>query len=223
MGRSPRQPMPKQMLAAMPPRRISSSSTRKDSETLCSWSGISWSANLPGKVIKWSVAMEPVTAMRTGSFSSYVSSGSFSGYLNTRGGCAPPTRGPEKTTSIASRSHRDGQARLPTYIAPGSHDRVERACLRGRDGGVTRLYACRGRPRHITRESGSVEGVAAGARACGIRVVDREALLLDGVDEVDGGSAEVRHAHPVDPYAHAAEVMDRVAIELTLVEEELID
>ncbi|GAA2948927.1 hypothetical protein GCM10020227_14960 [Streptomyces flavovirens] len=33
---------------------------------MCSWSATSWSVNLPGKVIRWSVAMEPVTAMRTG-------------------------------------------------------------------------------------------------------------------------------------------------------------
>ena len=32
----------------------------------------------------------------------------------------------------------------------------------------------------------------------GVRVVDREALLLDGVDEVDDGAVEVGHAHPVD-------------------------
>ncbi|GAA2698505.1 hypothetical protein GCM10010412_094230 [Nonomuraea recticatena] len=29
---------------------------------------MSWSPKLPGKVIRWSVAMEPVTAMRTGFF-----------------------------------------------------------------------------------------------------------------------------------------------------------
>ena len=37
----------------------------------------------------------------------------------------------------------------------------------------------------------SVERVAAGAGAAGVRVVDREALLLDGVDEVDRRAAEV--------------------------------
>lgn len=34
-------------------------------ETVCSWSATSWSAKRPGKVIRWSVAMEPETAIRT--------------------------------------------------------------------------------------------------------------------------------------------------------------
>ena len=58
--------MPKAMFAAMPPRRTSRSSTRKDSEILSSWSTTSESVNRPSKVIRWSVAIEPVTAMRTG-------------------------------------------------------------------------------------------------------------------------------------------------------------
>ena len=57
--------MPKAMLAAMPPRRTSRSSTRNDSEILSSWSTTSESVNRPSKVIRWSVAIEPVTAMRT--------------------------------------------------------------------------------------------------------------------------------------------------------------
>ena len=44
----------------------------------------------------------------------------------------------------------------------------------------------------------SVERVAAGARAGGVRVVDGEALLLDGVDEVDDRALHVGRAHPVD-------------------------
>src|SRR5689334_3027325 len=55
--------MPKAMLAATPPRRTTRSSTRNDSDTLCSWSGSSCSANRPGKCIRWSVAIEPVTAI----------------------------------------------------------------------------------------------------------------------------------------------------------------
>ena len=53
------------MLAATPPRRMASSSTRNDSETRSSLSAMSWSVNLPGNVIKWSVAIDPVTAIRT--------------------------------------------------------------------------------------------------------------------------------------------------------------
>src|SRR6266508_4884941 len=56
--------MPNAMFAATPPRRTSSRSTRNDSETWCNASGISWSVNRPGKVIRWSVAIEPVTAIR---------------------------------------------------------------------------------------------------------------------------------------------------------------
>ena len=58
--------MPKQMLAAIPPRRISRSSARKHTEILSSCSTTSESANLPRKVIRWSVAMDPVTAICTG-------------------------------------------------------------------------------------------------------------------------------------------------------------
>ena len=48
-GRRPSWPRPKQMLAATPPRRISRSSTRKDSEILSSCSTTRESANLPWK------------------------------------------------------------------------------------------------------------------------------------------------------------------------------
>ena len=47
------------MLGATPPRRISRSSTRNDTESLSSWSTTSESANLPPKLIRWSVAIEP--------------------------------------------------------------------------------------------------------------------------------------------------------------------
>src|SRR5436305_13298906 len=56
--------MPNAMLAATPPLRTSSWSTRKDSDTWSSWSWTSWSVNRPGKTIRWSVAIEPVTATR---------------------------------------------------------------------------------------------------------------------------------------------------------------
>src|SRR4051812_43792828 len=68
----------------------------------------------------------------------------------------------------------------------------------------------------------SVEAVAAGAGARGVRVVDREALLLDGVDEVDDRAAEVWAAHPVDDDLDAAELVGLVAVEEALVEEQLV-
>src|SRR3954452_5599809 len=67
-----------------------------------------------------------------------------------------------------------------------------------------------------------VEAVAAGARARGVGVVDREPLLLDGVDEVDHRATEVRRAHAVGDDLDAAEVLDLVALEGTLVEEQLV-
>ena len=57
--------MPNAMLAATPPRRTSRSSTRNDSEILSSLSATRESANFPGKVMRWSVAIEPVTHTRT--------------------------------------------------------------------------------------------------------------------------------------------------------------
>ena len=69
---------------------------------------------------------------------------------------------------------------------------------------------------------GSVEGVSTGAGAAGVRVVDREALLLDGVHEVDDGAVEVGHAHPVDDDGDAVEVGDQVTVEGALVEEQLV-
>jgi hypothetical protein len=43
-----------------------------------------------------------------------------------------------------------------------------------------------------------VEGVSTGAAARGVRVVDGETLLLDGVFEVDGCTVEIRDAHRID-------------------------
>src|SRR5262249_17593829 len=68
----------------------------------------------------------------------------------------------------------------------------------------------------------SVEGVAAGAGARRVRVVDREALLLDRVHEVDGRAHQVRGAHLVGHDLHAAELGDDVAVDVALVEVELV-
>ena len=58
--------MPKQMLPAIPPRRISRVSARKLTEILWSWSTTRESEKLPRKVMRWSVAMDPLTAICTG-------------------------------------------------------------------------------------------------------------------------------------------------------------
>ena len=56
---------------------------------------------------------------------------------------------------------------------------------------------------------GSVEGFAAGAGVLGVRVIDREALTLDGVGEVDRCAAQVGHAHAIDDDLNAVE--ERIA------------
>src|SRR6056297_2915667 len=53
------------MLGATPPRRICSSSTRKDNETLSILSATRESENFPGKLIRWSVATDPVIKIAT--------------------------------------------------------------------------------------------------------------------------------------------------------------
>src|SRR6201996_73667 len=136
------------MFPATPPRLICRSPTRKDTEILSSFSAISVSVNLPPNIIRWSVAIDPVTAIRI----------------------------------------------------------------------VEGLYSAIG----ALRPAVSVEGVAAGAGAGRVRVVDREALLLDGVHEVDRGPHEVRRGHLIGHHADAAELLDDVAVERALVEVELV-
>src|SRR5580698_6229308 len=70
--------------------------------------------------------------------------------------------------------------------------------------------------------TGSVERVAAGARTRRVRVVDRETLLLDRVHEVDGGAHQVRGAHLVGHHPDTAEIGHDVAVDLTLVEVQLV-
>src|SRR5262245_29631318 len=74
----------------------------------------------------------------------------------------------------------------------------------------------------VPTQENSVERGAARAGALRVRVVDREALSVDTVDEVDRGAAQVRSAHPVHHDLDAAELVDDVALEVTLVEEELV-
>src|SRR4051794_24904828 len=67
-----------------------------------------------------------------------------------------------------------------------------------------------------------VERVSARAGPAGVGVVDREALLLDRVDEVDGGAGEVGPAHAVDDDLDTAEIGELVTVEAALVEEQLV-
>src|SRR6202035_4524933 len=52
------------MVPGTPPRLISRSPTRNDTEILSSFSAISVSVNFPANIIRWSVAIDPVTAIR---------------------------------------------------------------------------------------------------------------------------------------------------------------
>src|ERR1700739_2766953 len=136
------------MFPATPPRLISRSPTRNDTEILSSFSAMRVSVNLPANIIRWSVAIDPVTAIRI-----------VEGLYSAIGACRP---------------------------------------------------------------AGSVERVAAGAGTGRVRVVDREALLLDGVHEVDRGAHEVRRGHLIGNHADAAELLDDVAVDRALVEVELV-
>src|SRR3954453_9186573 len=135
------------MLAPIPPRRITRSSTRNDSDTLCRCSGISCSENLPAKCMRWSTAMEPVTAMGTA-------------FLVGWGGVLRPHR--ERPTTAYTPLHRAEPARPP-------------------DSGEQRPDSS-GRGSRTRTAVGLAEGVAAGAGALRVGVVDREALPLDAVD-----------------------------------------
>src|ERR1035438_2401082 len=79
-----------------------------------------------------------------------------------------------------------------------------------------------GRAGRTLRCSRSVEGVAAGAGTLRVRVVDREALLLDCVHEVDGRTGQVGSAHLVGHDMHGTESRVDVPVHLTLVEVELV-
>ena len=69
----------------------------------------------------------------------------------------------------------------------------------------------------------SVEGLAAGAGVLGVGVIDREALTLNRVSEVDRGTAQVGHAHAVDDDLDAVEGTNRVAVKRAVVEVQLVD
>ena len=71
--------------------------------------------------------------------------------------------------------------------------------------------------------SGLVERISTSTRATGAWVVDGEALLGDGVFEVNRSSGQVRDAHLVDNNFNAVVFIDCVALEQALVEVELVD
>src|SRR5690554_1416718 len=102
-------------------------------------------------------------------------------------------------------------------------------CLEPEPGRTDRIGAQKwrkGKPRQaisLFSQCRSAEGVPTRAASAGVRVVDREALLLQGVLEVDVGAVQVRDAHLVDDDLDAVEVDGDVAVEQALVEVELVD
>ena len=70
---------------------------------------------------------------------------------------------------------------------------------------------------------GSVEGFAAGAGVLGVGVINGEALTLNRVGEVDRGAAQVGNAHAIDDDLNAVEGANRVAVEGTVIEVQLVD
>src|SRR5918993_993830 len=80
----------------------------------------------------------------------------------------------------------------------------------------------RSRPRRRWPPWWLVEGLAAGAGAGGVGVVDGEARLLEGVEVVDGGAAEVGGAHLVGHHGHAVDLAADVAVQGAVVEEQRV-
>jgi len=99
--------------------------------------------------------------------------------------------------------------------------------------GVRRTWApcSQGRIREDgIRRDQSVEGLSASAASGGVGIVNGEALLLDAVGEVDGGTRQVGHAHTVDDdldavhlTAPGGEGAHCVTVQETLIEVELVD
>jgi hypothetical protein len=67
------------------------------------------------------------------------------------------------------------------------------------------------------------KGVATGAGAAGIGVIDGETLLLNAVLEVNGGSIEVRDAHGVNHDLYPVKIDYSIVFFQGLIEEQLVD
>ena len=68
----------------------------------------------------------------------------------------------------------------------------------------------------------SVEAVTTSAGAARVGIVDGEALLLDGVDEIDRRAEEVGGAHAVGDDLDAVPLLFDVAVEFAIIEGELV-
>src|SRR3954453_14828117 len=117
------------MFGATPPRRISRSSTRKDTESLSSCSTTSESANFPLKVIRWSVAIEPaIRSAPAGPFgmTRKTTHGYVSGYPPVAPSVAVMTA-PRPTTTLAYDDLATPQEMHADCRATGDHLRLQQA------------------------------------------------------------------------------------------------
>src|SRR3954467_3581122 len=122
------------MFAPAPPRCWTRSSTRNDSETFSISPSTNCSAKRPGKVIRWSVAIEPVTTTGTaGSLDGDAAAGSVGGLVT--GQNAAPSRGPafglcsgggHLTRSRQHTAQPKPQLQGPHHTEHGTHGRAHR-------------------------------------------------------------------------------------------------
>src|SRR4051794_25016205 len=119
-------------------------------------------------------------------------------------GATPPRRTTRSSTRNDSETRSNWSGSSESVNRPGKCMRwsvaMDPATMIGTQAG----YRPTGRPPTTAGAGGrlsvsgpSVERVAAGAGVLRIRVVDREALLLDGVHEVDGRAVQIWLGHPV--------------------------
>src|SRR3954453_10062784 len=94
------------MFAPAPPRCWTRSSTRKDSETFAIFPSTNWSVNRPGKVIRWSVAIEPVTT---------------TDIENSLAGGRRPGQAPRQRTAPTTASVGERPAQLEPELDGGDH------------------------------------------------------------------------------------------------------
>src|SRR5699024_12481849 len=130
-----------------------------------------------------------------------------------------------------------------TGLAPGITADVSGRCWCSCSGtasssrtGSSRTSPNRTRPRHSEggRRAGtaptltttvrccSVERIATGAATARVRILDRETLLFDDVDEDDRSAFHIRCDHLVERDLQAVEVLEQDAIEITHVDEQWV-
>src|SRR3712207_2765907 len=139
------------MFAPAPPRCCTRSSTRKESETFSILPSTNWSVNLPGKVIRWSVAIEPVTTTgmagdslrgTAATFGQRTPAGNGRRGPSSVGAAGPGRSVGQRATQLHTELRRPGEAEHAADRRPGG-DQFLRAAEERDDPGPTQ-----GQPRH---------------------------------------------------------------------------